>query len=59
MACEPDLVHPKILIELQAELVLPRVDIFNQSLHDGSKLMCVLCLRKMTELMLPTIDRLV
>ena len=34
-ACDPDLVHPKILIELQAELVLPLVDIFNQSLQDG------------------------
>ena len=33
--CGPDLIHPKILIELQAEFVLPLVDIFNQSLQDG------------------------
>ena len=33
--CGPDLIHPKSLIELQAELVLPLVDIFNQSLQDG------------------------
>ena len=31
-ACGPDLIHPRIHIELQAELVLPLVDIFNQSL---------------------------
>ena len=35
-ACGPDLIHPKILIELLAELVLPIVDIFDQSLQDGS-----------------------
>ena len=34
-ACGPDLTHPKSLVELQAELVLPLVDIFNQSLQDG------------------------
>ena len=34
-ACGPDSIHPKILIELQAELVLPLVDIFNQSLQNG------------------------
>ena len=34
-ACGPYLIHQKILIELQAELVLPLVDIFNQSLQDG------------------------
>ena len=34
-ACGPDLIHQKILIELQAELVLPFVDVFNQSLQDG------------------------
>ena len=34
-ACGPDLIHPNILIELQAELVLPLVDIINQSLQDG------------------------
>ena len=34
-ACGPDLIHQKILIELQAELVLPLVGIFNQSLQDG------------------------
>ena len=32
-ACGPDLIHPNILIKLQAELVLPLVDIFNQSLQ--------------------------
>ena len=30
-----DLIHPRILIELQAEPVLPLVDILNQSLQDG------------------------
>ena len=34
-ACGPDLIHPKIIIELQAELVLPLVDACNQSLLDG------------------------
>ena len=34
-ACGPDIIHPKILIESQAELVLPLVDIFNESLQDG------------------------
>ena len=34
-ACGPNLTHPKILVELQAELVLPLVDIINQSLQDG------------------------
>ena len=34
-ACDPDLIHPKIFIELQAELVLPLVDIFHQSLQHG------------------------
>ena len=33
--CGHDLVHPKIPIELQAELVLPLDDIFNQSLQGG------------------------
>ena len=34
-ACGPNLIHTKILIELQAELVLPLVYIFNRSLQDG------------------------
>ena len=33
--CGPDLIHSKILIELQAEVVLPLVDIFYQSMQDG------------------------
>ena len=34
--CEADLIHPKILIDLQAELVPPHADIFNQLLQDLS-----------------------
>ena len=34
-ACGPNLIHPQILTELQAEHVLPLVDIINQSLQDG------------------------
>ena len=34
-ACGPDLIHQKIFVELPAEIVLPLVYIFNQSLQDG------------------------
>ena len=34
-ACGPDLIHPKSLIDLQTQFVLPLVEIFNQSLQDG------------------------
>ena len=36
-ACHTELIHPKILIDSQTELVLPLVGIFKQSLHDGRR----------------------
>ena len=64
-ACGPDLIHQKILIELQTELVLPLVYIFNQSLQDGrlplvwkQTNVCPIS-KKVTEQIPLTIDRLV